>query len=133
MDDETKQGFVNYRLEKAKTAYQSANLLYDSNDFVGAMNRAYYAIFYAVRVVLALEEIDFKRHKDVVAYFNKNYVNTEIFPKSIGRKISQAQQRREDADYDDKYKVSEEKTKQQIATAKELIDLVEKYVRSNIK
>ena len=31
--------------------------------------------------VLALEEIDLKRHKDAVAYFNKTYIAKEIFPR----------------------------------------------------
>ena len=77
-----------------------------------------------------MEEVDFKRHKDVLAYFNKGYVNKGIFPKMIGRKISQAQRIREDSDYDDDYEPSLEKTEQQINTAQELIDLVENYVNN---
>ena len=46
----------------------------------------------------------------------------------IGRKISQAQRIREDSDYDDDYEPSLEKTEQQINTAGELVDLVEKYI-----
>lgn len=37
--------------------------------------------FYAIKAVLALKDIDFKRHKDVVAYFNRHYVATELIPK----------------------------------------------------
>ena len=29
----------------------------------------------------------YKRHKDVIANFNKDYVKTEIFPREIGRQI----------------------------------------------
>lgn len=49
------------------------------------LNRSYYASFYAVKAVLATEGTDFKRHKDVVAYFNKNYVATERFEKAMGK------------------------------------------------
>lgn len=128
MKEETIEGFAKYRLEKAKDALKSAQLLYKTNDLTGAINRAYYAIFYAIRAVLALERIDFKRHKDVLAYFNKKYVSTEIFPKQIGKKISQAQRAREDSDYDDEYEQSFEKTEEQIKTAEEIIRLVEKYM-----
>lgn len=129
MDDETIEGFAKYRLLKAKETLKTAEVIYkDVKDYTSANNRAYYAIFYAIRAVLALEQIDFKKHKDVIAYFNKNYINTEIFPKKIGKKIAQAQKVREDSDYDDEYEPSPEKTQQQIDTAKELIDLVEKYI-----
>ena len=134
MDNETIEGFARYRLNKAKETLETARMIFnDGKDFTSANNRAYYAIFYAIRAVLAIEEIDFKRHNDVLAYFNKEYVNKEKFPKMIGRKISQAQRIREDSDYDDDYEPSLEKTEQQINTAQELIDLVEEYVNNYYK
>lgn len=130
MDSETIEGFSKYRLNKAKETLETARMIFnEGKDFTSANNRAYYAIFYAIRAVLAIEEVDFKRHKDVLAYFNKEYVNKEKFPKKIGRKISQAQRIREDSDYDD-YEPSFEKTEQQINTAQELIDLVEEYINN---
>lgn len=129
MDKETIEDFAKYRIEKAKETLKTAEFIFDAGkDYASANNRAYYAIFYAIRAVLALEQVDFKKHKDVIAYFNKNFVNTEIFPRNIGRKISQAQRVREDSDYDDEYEPSYEKTKHQIETAKELIILVENYI-----
>lgn len=129
MDNETIEGFARYRLNKAKETLETAKMIFnEGKDFTSANNRAYYAIFYAIRAVLAIEETDFKRHKDVLAYFNKEYVNKEIFPKMIGRKISQSQRIREDSDYDDDYEPSLEKTEQQINTAGEIVDLVEKYI-----
>lgn len=108
---------VIHRLEQAKTELSDAKLLYNNNSYLSANNRAYYSIFHAIRAVLALEPIDFKRHKDVMAYFNKNYVNTEIFPRTIGKRIVQANRIREDSDYDDEYIASSEATETQIQTA----------------
>lgn len=134
MDNETIEDFARYRLNKAKETLETAKMIFnEGKDFSSANNRAYYAMFYAIRAVLAIEEIDFKRHKDVLAYFNKEYVNKEKFPKMIGRKISQAQRIREDSDYDDDYEPSFEKTEQQINTAQELIGLVEEYINNYYK
>ena len=128
MDNENRESFALYRLEKAKETLKSAQILCEEvKDYTSANNRAYYAIFYAIRAVLALEEIDFKRHKDVIAY-----VKTEIFSRKLGKKIVQAQKIREDSDYDDKYQVSYEKTEQQISTAKEVIKEVEKYLAERL-
>ena len=122
-----------HRLEQAKEDLEVAQLLYNKKYFKSANNRAYYAIFHAIRSVLALEAIDFKRHKTVLAYFNENYVNTEIFPKTIGRKIVNASKTREDSDYDDEFEPDPEETESQINTAEELIDLVEKYIHEECK
>ena len=48
---------------------------YDGGFYRDSINRAFYVVFYAIKAILALEGIDFKRHKDVLAYFNKNYIN----------------------------------------------------------
>ena len=124
MSPKVSNELAKHRLEQAKENFEEAEILYKANKFKGANNRAYYCIFHSIKAVLALEPIDFKRHKDVIGYFNKNYVNTEIFPKSIVK----ASKVREDSDYDDEYSVDSEKTMIQIETAKELIELVEKYL-----
>ena len=117
-----------HRLEQAKEDLKASKLLYDTKLFKSANNRAYYSIFHCMKAVLALEPIDFKRHKDVIAYFNKNYIHTEIFPKNMGRRISDASRIREDSDYDDEFIVRPEDTFAQIETAEELIKLTEKYI-----
>ena len=99
--------------------------------FKSANNRAYYSIFHSMKAVLALEPIDFKRHKDVIAYFNKNYIHTEIFPKNMGRRISDASRIREDSDYDDEFVVRSEDTLAQIETAEEMIKLTDEYINKS--
>ena len=129
MDEKmTVSGFARYRLERAKQDLSDAEFSYKNNRFLNANNRAYYSIFHAIKAVLALDRVDFKRHKDVLAYFNQYYVKTEKFPKIISKKISLASKVREDSDYDDEFIPTDQETKIQIDTARELIDLVEKYL-----
>ena len=120
-----------HRLEQAKEDLEAGKLLYDKNFYKSANNRAYYSIFHSIKAVLALEPIDFKRHKDVLAYFNKNYINNEIFSRMMGRKIQNASAIREDSDYDDEFIVDADKTNEQLKTAEELIELVDKYIDEN--
>lgn len=121
-----------HRIEQAKEDLIASEMLNNAKLYKSANNRAYYSIFHSIKSVLALEPIDFKRHKDVIAYFNKNYIHTEIFPKNIGRRIVEASKIREDSDYDDEFIVNAEKTQEQINTAKELILLVEKFINEKI-
>ena len=119
-----------HRLEQAKEDLKASKVLYDMKLFKSANNRAYYSIFHSIKAVLALEPIDFKRHKDVIAYFNKNYIHPEIFPKSMGRRISDASRIREDSDYDDEFVVKTEDTLAQIETEEKMIKLTEKYINT---
>ncbi len=81
-----------YRLERAKTDVKSAKILFDAAEYKGANNRAYYAIYHAITAVHALDRKAYKRHKDTLANFNKDYIRTEIFPRTMGRRISEAQE-----------------------------------------
>lgn len=77
---------------------------------------------------MALKTIDFKRHKDVMAYFNKEYVASGIFPREIGRLIGMMQRVREKSDYDDFYIASKEKAEEQFESATIVIEAVKKYL-----
>ena len=131
MSPKISRELVKHRLEQAKEDLVASRALYDLQLYKSANNRAYYSIFHSIKAVFALEPIDFKRHKDVLAYFNKNYVHTELFPKTIGRRIMRASKIREDSDYDDEFVVKAEDTLAQIQTAEELMKLVEEYVNNN--
>ena len=60
------------RLDQAKQCLVSANALLQINDLRGAVNRAYYAIFHAMRSVLILEGKDFAKHSGVISYGSEN-------------------------------------------------------------
>ena len=117
-----------YRVSQAEDTKRSAQLCMENHLFKDAINRSYYAAFYAVKAVLALADTDFKRHKDVVAYFNKEYVAAGIFPREIGRLLARLQKKRETSDYDDFYIASKEKATEQFQTAELVIDEAKKYL-----
>ena len=130
MSPKISKELVKHRLEQAKEDLKASKALYDLKLYKSSNNRAYYSIFHSIKAILALEPIDFKKHKDVVGYFNKNYVHTEIFPRNMGRKITRASKIREDRDYDDEFVVKPEETLEQIQTAEELIKLTEEYIKN---
>lgn len=119
---------VLYRLEAAKSDIKSAKILLEAGEFRGANNRAYYGIYHAVSAIHALDGNAYKRHKDALANFNKNYIKTEIFPRTLGRKIAEAEEIRHASDYDDFYIATREEAEEQITTAEELVVQVQKYV-----
>lgn len=67
------------KLAQAIDDLESADILLGADKYRAANNRAYYAVFHAIDAVLSMEPVAFKKHKDVIAYFNKNYVNKDVF------------------------------------------------------
>ena len=125
----TQRDLVLYRIETSKSDIKAAEIILNAREFRGANNRAYYGIYHAVSAIHALDGNAYKRHKDALANFNKNYVKTEIFPRKLGKRIVESEEIRHASDYDDFYIATREEAEEQIQTAKELVKLVEEYVR----
>ena len=87
MDNNEIKTLAFYRLEQSKENLEEAEALFSINKFKGASNRAYYAIFHAIKAILALEETDFKKHSSVIAYFNKEYISKNIFSRELGKRV----------------------------------------------
>ena len=121
----TKKDLVHYRLEAARADLKSARILLEAGEYRGANNRAYYAILRAVNAVHALNGTAYKRHKD--------YVKAGIFPREMGRKISEAEEIRHASDYDDFYIASQEEAERQVTVANEFIEWVETYCANQFK
>lgn len=124
----TRKDLVLYRIETAKSDIRAAEILLSAKEFRGANNRAYYGIYHAISAVHALDGNAYKRHKDALANFNKNYIKTEIFSRKLGKKIVESEEIRHASDYDDFYIATREEAEEQILTARELINQVEEYV-----
>lgn len=90
-----------YRLSLAKETLANARMCLDNRFYRDCINRSYYAVFYSIKAILAIEGIDFKRHKDAVAYFNKSYVVTGVFPREVGKRLGRIKMMREESDYSD--------------------------------
>lgn len=132
MDNKEIEVLAKYRLDQAKENLEEAEALFNINKFKGASNRAYYSIFHAIKAILALEETDFKKHSSVIAYFNKEYISKTIFPRELGKRVSEARFFREKSDYVDFYMVTKEECQTQIDTAKLMIEYAEKYINKKI-
>ena len=110
--DERQKDLSNYRITEADDSLKVASHCLKEGLYKDSINRSYYAAFYVVKAVLALSTVDFKRHKDVMGYFNKEYVAKGVFPREIGRKLGTLQRVREKSDYDDFYIASREKAEE---------------------
>lgn len=117
-----------YRMEQARQCTISAKALVEINDYKGAANRSYYAVFHAMRSVLALEGKDFSKHSGVSAYFRKEYIKTGIFDVELSDIISMTFEFRSNSDYDDFYIISLEEVNEQIENAIKFCDVVDTYL-----
>lgn len=117
-----------YRFETSKEAISDAEIMFENGRYKNALNRAYYAIFHAMRAVNSLEGFDSSKHSGVIAFFNQTYVKEGIFSRDMSKIIRLASENREKADYLDFFVASREEAEKQIHRAKEFQRVIENYL-----
>lgn len=123
---------MNYRMEMAKERLDSAHILLEHHNFKDSIGCSYYAMFTAVRAILALDGVDFKKHAGVISYFQKEYIKTGVFEVRYSKYLSQAFQIRNNTDYADFFIVSKEDADEQYARAKDFYEMIKNYLPGRV-
>jgi len=126
--DSQRKALAKYRLAKSTECSLVADSLIKEGHYIHSVNRSYYAIFHAIRAVLALEGADFKKHSGVISYFQQHYIKTGIFERKYSEYVKEAFSIRTDSDYKDFYIVSKEDAQEQLDHACLFINAVEAYI-----
>jgi uncharacterized protein (UPF0332 family) len=117
-----------YRLSKSGECVMAANSLLVDGLYAHSANRSYYAIFHAIRAVLALKGVDFKKHSAVISYFQQHFVKTNLFERKYSDYAKEAFSIRTDCDYEDFFVVSREDAEEQLKHARQFLTATEKYI-----
>lgn len=125
---DNKEALMKYRMDMARDKLRSAKILLDSESYKDSISRSYYAMFTAVRAILAVDEVDFKKHAGVISYFQREYIKTGKFDKRYSKYLSNAFRIRNDTDYADFYIVKRQDAEEQYERAVELLRAIEEYL-----
>ena len=125
---ESPVNLCSYRLEKATKDLEGAQVLLDKNLYAQSLNRSYYSIFHSVRALLAFTKFDSKKHSGIIAYFNQNYIKTEIFSYEYFKIINNAERVRIQSDYNDFYVATKQQAEEQLENAKKILRGIKDFI-----
>jgi len=97
--DQKTHHLCRYRLEQAEEALSEADLLLNAGHFRGAINRAYYAMFYAIQILVVKNKVKVSKHSGVISYFDREFVKPGIIDKEFSKWLHRLFDLRQDADY----------------------------------
>ena len=118
------------RLDNARQCLISAKTLLDSNDYKGSANRSYYAVFHAMRAMLAIDGFDSKKHSGIISEFRKRYIKTGVLDVGLSKIIDVLFGIRNESDYEDFFVIVKEDVIQQLKNASAFLNAVEAYFKS---
>lgn len=131
LDDDSRKALVEYRLERAYATMQEAAVMTEKEFYNAAVNRLYYACYYATEALLLKHRIEAKSHAGVKAMLGLHFVSKGLVPVSIGKILSTLYEKRQSGDYDDFIYCDKEMTDGLTIQAQTFIDYVGKLVKDD--
>ena len=101
LTEEERRQLVTYRLQRAKETLAEADNLIDSNFYNAAINRLYYACYYAVIALLIKHNISAQTHQGVKQMFSLHFVANSKIDKQQAIFYGRLFNDRISGDYDD--------------------------------
>lgn len=128
-DASHKQTLIQYRLEEARESLRDAQMLYEQNGTSPSIvNRAHYAMFYAVLGLLITIDIGSSKHRVVIAMFDQEFVKKNIFPKKMSAMLHHAFDMRLTGDYRELLEISKEQAAEILNSATDFVKSIEEQL-----
>jgi len=115
-------------LRKAAESLRAAELLATNELFDLAASRAYYTMFYVAEAFLLNEGLTFSSHAAVISAFGRDFARTGRVPVEFHRYLIDAQDLRNQGDYDIDSAITEAEANQLIAQAEQFLELAERLL-----
>jgi uncharacterized protein (UPF0332 family) len=128
MTDHTPDDYIKYRLQKAKETLAEVEIHISNQFWNTAINRMYYAAFYAVNALLVKNKIEVNSHTGVRQKFGQHYIKTGLFNKQLAKHYTDLFEKRHKSDYNDFFDYDEETTKRLLPLTKEFIQNIEQLI-----
>ena len=95
------EDLIQYRISRSSETLREAETMIQNKFWNAAVNRIYYACYYAVSALLLKKGIETNSHKGIRQMFGLHFIQSELLTKEDGRFFSDLYDRRQTGDYDD--------------------------------
>lgn len=116
-----KQELIAHRIKRANDTLAEVQVQIENEFWTTAINRIYYACFYAVSALLLRDDINARTHTGTRQMFGLHFIKTDLISKELGKFYSDIFEMRHSGDYDDFVDYTKEDVLEAVIPAKELI------------
>ncbi|MDP4196280.1 MAG: HEPN domain-containing protein [Bacteroidota bacterium] len=133
MEERPLSDYIQYKRERAFEALDDIQKMLDSGMLSAAMNRIYYAGFYIVSALVLLDGFSTSKHRQLIGYFNKNYIKTGKVPIDLGEILDESYNNRVAADYHDFVYLTKTQVEEFFNQMKDFISFIDQMIQNRIK
>lgn len=100
LDEKSRMELMRYRIERADETIEEVNILAGSGHYNAAVNRLYYACFYAVQALLLKHHITATTHSGVKTMLGLHFVTKGVISTEHGKIFNTLFEKRHSSDYE---------------------------------
>lgn len=128
---DARQTLIMLWLAKANDALASAELELNENHTSFAVNRLYYACFYAVTALLLRDEKQFARHSAVKSEFVKTYIKSGMIDVKWNKFYQKLFDDRQEGDYIPTVAFDDSEVSIKLQQAHEFVEIIRSFIESD--
>jgi uncharacterized protein (UPF0332 family) len=121
--------YINYRIQRAKETILEVNTHINNKYWNTAINRMYYACYYAVGALLFKHGIKSSSHSGTRQQFGQHFVKTGIIDKNLAKHFTELFEKRLKGDYNDFYDYDQETVERLFPYSVQLIERIEELIK----
>jgi len=129
----TRMVLVAHRLKRAHEALEEAQWMLEKEHFNTAVNRAYYALFYAANALLETEGLVSAKHSGVRALLFQNFVNDGRLPREFAKVYASLFEDRQEGDYADLVRFDQARAEEAVNLARTWIVPISSLIATWLK
>ncbi len=129
MTDYLPEDYIVYRLQRAKETIREVEIHIQYEFWNTAVNRMYYACFYAVGALLIKHGVKTSRHEGARQKFGQLFVKTGKVDRSLAKHYTDLFVKRNKGDYNDFFDYDEETVNRLLPLSKRFIEKVEELIK----
>ena len=131
LTEEDRRALVAYRLERAHETMKEIPYHIENGYYATAVNRLYYACYYATVALLISEGLQSATHNGVKTLLGLHFVHTGKLENKYGKAFSRLYELRQSGDYDDFVYCDKEMTDEYYPKAIAFIQAVEDLIHAS--
>lgn len=101
LDEDSKKALVTYRIQRAYETLKEAEVMKREAFYNAAINRLYYACYYAAIALLLKYDVQAQTHNGVKTMLGLHFISTGKLPLKVGKTFGTLFEKRYSGDYDD--------------------------------
>ena len=125
MNKKEKKEYIKFRIETSHKTVDAAKILFENGFYNSAVNRLYYAVFYAVNALLVNNDLTSQTHNGLRSQFSLHFIVTQKLDKKYGKLLSKLFDWRQKGDYNSYYEFKQEDVSPLFEEIAEMIQEIE--------